>query len=309
MVLLAKRYSIGKQIGQGGMGDVYRAFDIEAQQAVAVKMLRKRHCEDGSYNRFIQEIEILKSVRHQNILTILDASAPDIETPFFVTPLLQGYPLSYYFNYERIHYPDAVDIAIQLLEGLNAAHQKDIIHRDLKPSNIFIQKSDAQQRYIVKILDFGVSKVLNRNQISLTNTGISIGTEQYMAPEQYINTENITKSADIYSVGLVLYQLFTHQSPFELVDGTRINPFTPIQFTLLRKYNQNVSKGVQKVVLKALNRDAKHRYSDAMEFLTALTRVDKLPKDIDLMNKTTATTQIRIPRLNRIKRTHNVKRS
>ncbi|MBN2673886.1 MAG: serine/threonine protein kinase [Deltaproteobacteria bacterium] len=282
------------------------------QQPVIVKLFKKSKQSTMSYERFKREVHILRSVSHQNILEVLDYGVAPDERPFFTTPALEGETLQTHFRNNHFSYRCAIDVAVQLLTGLSVAHSKNIVHRDLKPSNIFLANMPNSNTYLVKILDFGVSKILDWSLPSLTETDVGIGTEKYMAPEQAMNAKNADKRADIYSIGLILYELFCNTSPFTSENGkeTPFNPVTPRPFRSPIFYNAKLSTSVAEVIMKSLSRTPSHRYVDASEMLLALNTAVSTPGSIDLETLNTKGTHAHIPVLKRksLREMFNVKR-
>lgn len=200
-------YQVQGQIGAGGMGTVVKALDTSLNRIVAIKTLHKHSLKDESLvNRFIKEGQVLATVRHKNVMGIY-ASAKDRDTgnPFLVMEYIEGRPLTDLKATIKKDCSRAVPIMLQLAEGIEAFHGQGIIHRDLKPSNIIIT-SDG----VVKIIDFGIAKT----QSNLTKTGMTMGTPEYMSPEQCTGSKNINEKSDIYSLGIIFWELIFGTVPF-----------------------------------------------------------------------------------------------
>lgn len=200
-------YEVQEQIGAGGMGTVVKALDTSLNRIVAIKTLHQQALKDKSLvNRFIKEGQVLATVRHKNVMGIY-ASAKDRDTgnPFLVMEYIEGRPLTELKATIKKDCSRAVPIMLQLAEGIEAFHAQGIIHRDLKPSNIIIT-SDG----IVKIIDFGIAKT----QSNLTKTGMTMGTPEYMSPEQCTGSKNINEKSDIYSLGIIFWELIFGTVPF-----------------------------------------------------------------------------------------------
>ncbi len=206
------RYEILSAIGAGGMGEVYRARDVELGRDVAVKILNESLAADSSrLQRFQQEARITASTNHPNIVTVYDVGI--IGTmPFIVSELLEGMTLRDRLRGGPLPLRRALHIAIQMANGLAVAHEKGIVHRDLKPENVFLTKEGQ-----VKILDFGIAKLAAPDTPAdlktLTTTGIVLGTLTYMSPEQVCG-EPVDYRSDIFSVGAVLFEMLTGSAPF-----------------------------------------------------------------------------------------------
>ncbi|MDD3146610.1 MAG: protein kinase [Candidatus Riflebacteria bacterium] len=201
-------YQIEREIGSGGMGKVYRALDTSLNRVVALKVLHSETSNDHSLvERFIKEGQTLATVGHRNVMGIY-ASACDRKSkrPFLVMEYIEGKPLSKLKEAVQKDCRQSVPIMLQLAEGISACHEKGIIHRDLKPANIIITPEG-----IVKILDFGIAKT----QSHLTKTGMTVGTPEYMSPEQCTGSRNISGKSDIYSLGIIFWELIFGSVPYK----------------------------------------------------------------------------------------------
>ncbi|PKL39412.1 MAG: hypothetical protein CVV41_21045 [Candidatus Riflebacteria bacterium HGW-Riflebacteria-1] len=204
-------YQIQQEIGSGGMGKVYKALDTSLNRIVAIKVLHDATSGNNSLvDRFIQEGQTLATVGHRNVMGIY-ASGRDKVTgrPFLVMEHIEGKPLSQLKQAINKDSRQAVPVMLQLAEGIAACHDRNIIHRDLKPANIIITPNG-----LVKILDFGIAKT----QTSLTKTGMTVGTPEYMSPEQCTGSRNISGKSDIYSLGIIFWELIFGSVPYK-ADG------------------------------------------------------------------------------------------
>src|SRR5438309_6915842 len=204
--LLTDRYRIVALIGRGGMGEVYRAEDLKLDQDVALKFLPEKLVQDGAaLARFHREVRIAREISHPNVCRVFDIGEVN-GVPFISMEYVDGEDLSTLLR--RIgHLPQdkAIDIARQLCAGIAAAHDHGVLHRDLKPANVMLD-----DRGKVRIMDFGLAGI----GTDIQGSEISSGTPAYMAPEQLTGKE-VTVQSDIYSLGLVLYELFTGKRAFE----------------------------------------------------------------------------------------------
>lgn len=200
-------HEIIEQIGVGGMGVVYQAFDSHLHRHVALKFLPAYMHSDESYRqRFMAEARAASRLDHQNICVIHDVNET-VEGHMYITmPHYLGETLAARLKRGSLSHEDALGIAIQVADGLAAAHAQDIVHRDIKPANIMLTQDGT-----VKILDFGIAKVAN---VKLTNTGMGIGTLAYMAPEQ-MHGQEVDARADVWALGVTLYEMLTGQTAFE----------------------------------------------------------------------------------------------
>lgn len=276
--VLDKKYRIDAIIGSGGMGYVYKATNIILKREVAVKTLQKQKgADDSALKRFHQEAQIAASVGHDNICEVIDFgthsfSDSNCDVFYLVMPLLIGKSLGQWFDsWVRPSPAVFIDVMAQTLLGLHAAHKKKIVHRDLKPDNIYITNIGDRDNF-VKILDFGISKYLESDAaLSLTKTGIAMGTPLYMAPEQAKGSKNIDHTVDIYSMGVVLYEGFVGQLPYK---GDNFNDvllkIATKPFPAPRAVNAAVPAEIEKVILKAMSRTSVDRYHSAFEMRKAL---------------------------------------
>ncbi|MGM0599220.1 MAG: protein kinase domain-containing protein [Candidatus Rifleibacteriota bacterium] len=206
--MIGEIYRIQAELGSGGMGKVYKALDTALNRSVAIKVLHDSTAKDKSVvDRFIQEGQVLATVGHRNVMGIY-ASSIDKRTgrPFLVMEYIEGRSLSKLKDALRKDKSQIVPIMLQLAEGLDACHERGIIHRDLKPGNIIINNAG-----LVKILDFGIAKT----EANLTKTGMTVGTPEYMSPEQCTGSKNLTSSSDIYSLGIIFWEMLFGKVPFK----------------------------------------------------------------------------------------------
>ncbi|MGC1453083.1 MAG: protein kinase [Candidatus Sulfotelmatobacter sp.] len=257
-------YEIHSLLGAGGMGEVYRANDTRLDRNVAVKVLPAHLSSDPMRRqRFEREARAIAAVQHSNICTVYDVGEHE-GRQFIVMELLEGQPLSHCLKKQALPEEKVVDLGIQIVDALGAAHDKGILHRDLKPANILVTN-----RGQAKILDFGLAKLTHppvaaARGFEVTEPQVVMGTLPYMAPEQ-LRGETSDVRTDIWGVGTVLYQICTGQPPFPeegplLVDAIlNRTPRPP------REINPEVSSAVERVVVKALEKDPNKRYQTAYE--------------------------------------------
>jgi eukaryotic-like serine/threonine-protein kinase len=213
-------HQIVERIGVGGMGEVYRAFriDDEYQKQVAIKLVRAGQDSGFVVNRFKNERQILASLDHTNIARLFDGGKTDEGVPYFVMELIEGEPIDEYCNHRRMPIPERLRLFSQVCAAVQYAHQRLIIHRDIKPGNILVT-SDG----VAKLLDFGIAKILDTEGVSgrveATLTVFRVMTPGYASPEQ-VKGEPITTASDVYSLGVVLYELLTGRHPYRQADST-----------------------------------------------------------------------------------------
>ncbi len=271
--VLDNKYEVQKLLGKGGMGAVYEAKHLLIGRRVAVKFVHSEYAGNKEVlQRFQQEARIAGQLGHPNICEVTDIGyAPD-GAPYMVMPYLDGETLSDAMQQGQVAVSRALDIMDQLLSALGAAHEAGIIHRDLKPENIFLVHA-GDRRDFVKILDFGISKVVSADPAlkALTMTGVVMGTPYYMAPEQARGSKHVDHRSDIYSAGVILYELLTGRKPFEaetfneLIIKIATEPFAPP-----RSLRADIPQAVERVVLKAMARESADRFPTIAELREAL---------------------------------------
>jgi len=217
-VVIAGRYKLRQKIGEGGMGTVWLADQIEPiKRKVAVKLIRaERGQSKAILARFEAERQAIALMDHPHIAKLLDAGTTESGSPFFVMELVKGIPLSEFCDQHRLTVPERLNLFLQICSAVQHAHQKGIIHRDLKPSNILVESHDGKP--VPKVIDFGLAKATSGLQLSEqslhTESDAVLGTPLYMAPEQAsFNAIDVDTRADVYALGVILYELLTGTTP------------------------------------------------------------------------------------------------
>ncbi|MFC2083959.1 protein kinase [Bacteroidota bacterium] len=257
-------YKILEKLGEGGMGVVYKARDLNLDRLVALKFLPTAFSiEEEAKQRFIHEAKSASSLQHNNICTIHEIGKTDDGQLFISMDLYEGETLKQKIKRDQLKTDEATDIAIQIAEGLLKAHEKDITHRDIKPANIFITNDG-----VVKILDFGLAKVTGQTQ--LTQLGSTVGTVAYMSPEQ-TRGEKIDHRTDIWSLGVVFYEMLTGQLPFKgEYDQVLIYSILDKEPEKITSLNPKTPTELEYIVSRALEKDLALRYQNIEEMLTDL---------------------------------------
>lgn len=280
-VIFADRYQILECLGRGGMGTVYSAQHIGLSKKFAIKLLHGHLCTSGStLKRFAQEAKAASAIEHQNIIEVVDAGITHDNVAFFVMEHLKGEDLATTFRREcPMPWLRAKRIALQLCDALQAAHDLGIIHRDVKPANCFRITRNINTDFI-KILDFGIAKIITHDPASRegwTATGDVLGTIKYMAPEQ-AEGRDIDQRADIYSVGVILYQALTGRLPFpgnqmiEVLAKVLQGPPPPPSL-----FVPSVPAMLDQVILRALRREPEERFPSMHALASALAEVPDEP--------------------------------
>jgi len=289
---LVSFYKIVEKLGEGGMGIVYKAEDTKLQRTVALKFLpRQLVISDEEKTRFLYEAQAASALNHPNIMTIHgieeveDSTTGEKET-FIVMEYVEGETLKEKLKKRSLKIKELLDIAISITDGLNAAHEKEIIHRDIKSDNIMISTKG-----FVKIMDFGLAK--RKGMLDVTRLGTTPGTLAYMSPEQSEGLE-IDHRSDLFSSGVVMYEMATGRLPFQgeheaAILYSIVNEL-PQPVTSL---NPNIPKEFERIIHKALEKEASERYQHADDLLADL---KKLKKDMDSKRTTVTMTHVPVPR-------------
>jgi len=261
-------YRIVEKIGAGGMGEVYLAEDTELDRKVALKFLPVHLCQDEECRvRFKREAQAAAKLDHPNIIPVYEVGEYQ-GRPYFAMAHVEGQSLKEFSPGKELSVDQILELGIQICEGLQAAHDKGITHRDIKPSNILI---DSHGR--ARIVDFGLASVVGKDQ--LTKTGSTLGTIGYMSPEQ-VQGKNIDHRSDLFSLGVVLYELITKQNPF-----TRDSEAATLKAVCddfpepLARFKSGLPEGLQAIIDKALEKDVKTRYRHADGMLSDLMRMKR----------------------------------
>ena len=257
-------YKITEKLGGGGMGVVYKAQDLKLDRFVALKFLPPTFTlDEDAKQRFIHEAKAASSLQHNNICNIHDIDETEEGQLFICMDCYEGETLKQKIEKGPLKTEEAIDIAVQVSEGLTKAHEKNIIHRDIKPANIFITNDG-----VVKILDFGLAKV--KGQTQLTKMGSTAGTVDYMSPEQ-ARGEIVDHRTDIWSIGILLYEMITGKAPFkgdyeQAITYSIINE-EPILPSSIRK---DIPSHLETIVIKSLEKDPEKRYENIQEVFKEL---------------------------------------
>ncbi len=265
----AGRYQIIEELGKGGMGKVYKVHDTEIKEKVALKLLKSEiDADEKTIERFRNEIRLARKIVHKNVGRMYDLGKT--EGCYFITmEYVPGQDLRGLIRQTgQLTVGKAISIASQVCEGLTEAHRLGVVHRDLKPSNIMIDKEGN-----VRIMDFGIARSLKAKGI--TGAGVMIGTPEYMSPEQ-VEAKDTDQRADIYSLGVILYEMVTGRVPFEgdtplsiAVQHRSDIPKDP------RKLNTQIPEDLSRMILKCLEKDKEKRCQSAGELRSELTRIEK----------------------------------
>jgi hypothetical protein len=272
--VIGGRYRIRRLLGRGGMGLVYEAEHTSLGRIVALKMLVPEAAQDApAVGRFLQEARAAAAIGHPGIVEVFDLSQPG-EAPFLAMERLEGEELSKFVaRAQPIPPATVVALGIELCEAVGAAHKHGIVHRDLKPDNVFLAtRGDRQQ---VKVLDFGIAKLMQKTDVALTQTGQVVGTPLYMSPEQMRNI-NVTARSDVYSIGAILYECLAGRPPFDGENLTEIivkvtsDPVVP-----MRNIRADIPPALDALLSACLEKDPARRPADANALASMLKSVQQ----------------------------------
>ncbi len=266
------RYEIKEIIGVGGMAVVYKAYDSIEDRIVAIKILKEEFASNEEFQRrFKNESKAIAVLSHPNIVKVFDVSFGDL-IQYIVMEYIDGITLKEYIERNGVlPWSDAVNISIQILRGLQHAHDKGIVHRDVKPQNIMILADNT-----VKVTDFGIARFA-RNE-SKTITDKAIGSVHYISPEQ-VKGELTDEKADIYSVGVIMYEMITGTLPFEAESAISVAMMQlQAEPKLPTHLNPLIPLGLEQITMKAMQKDAANRYKTAAEMLHDLEQFKRDPE-------------------------------
>ena len=267
------RYRVVKRLGSGGMADVYCAEDSQLGRRVALKVLNTRFAEDpGFVERFHREASSAAGLQHPNIVAIFDRGEWD-GTYYIAMEYVEGRTLKEVVREKGLAPPDAaIDITLQILRAARYAHKSGIVHRDIKPHNVLI---DQEGR--VRVADFGIARA---GTSDMTETGSIMGTAQYISPEQ-AQGRPVDARSDLYSIGVVLYELLTGRVPFDAespvtVALMQVNepPIPPMEI------KPDIPPALDAIVMRAIEKDPARRFADADEFIAALESARQAPQQV-----------------------------
>ena len=263
---LFERYQVIAELGRGGMGIVYQAKDLHLQRVIALKMLLESNTDEIAVKRFLREAKTCAQLKHENLVELYDSNV-EHGRYFFTMEYIEGQTLKSYAAENRLSTTQITEIMIKMCAGIAYAHNKGVIHRDLKPQNIMIKKNG-----VVKIMDFGLARSAENTKLS--KSGAIVGTLVYMPPEQLSGKKReLDLRSDVYSLGAILYELLTGRPPFQ---GSYFNLLNyvlnhkPVPPSEVKPY---VSKSLEAICLKAMEKDKHDRYSSVEKMIRDLKKV------------------------------------
>lgn len=272
--ILGNRYEIEEKIGEGGMSVVYKARCNKLNRYVAVKVLKKEMSDNEDIvNKFKREATAIAALSDNNIVNILDVGSQD-DINYIVMEYVKGKTLKELIKqFGKLNYETAITIAIQIAKALECAHKNNIIHRDVKPQNILVTEEG-----LIKVTDFGIAK--STSSATLTNTTTIMGSAHYFSPEQAKGTL-VDNRTDLYSLGVVLYEMVTGRVPFE-ADSPVTIALKHIQEEVVppKQINSKIPESLNKLIIKAMEKDPGMRYQNARDIINDLQKIKEDPNAV-----------------------------
>jgi eukaryotic-like serine/threonine-protein kinase len=274
--LFSRRWRLVRKLGEGGMGEVYAAEPIQGGQRVALKVLRPEFVGDMQVrSRFLEEGRTCMRLVHPNIVRVQECAQAEDGTPYLVMELCDGVPLGAYTqNGGRVPVAQAAPILQGILAGLTAAHAQGVIHRDLKPDNVVLAR-DPTGTFVVKVLDFGIAKVMDLagGMGNRTRTGMLLGTPAYMSPEQARNARDVDQRADVWSAGVLFYEMLTGRQAFPApTEFARLAALMSVDPEPIGRIDSALAP-LGPLLERALKKDREQRFASAQEMARALAAV------------------------------------
>jgi len=282
------KYQIERMLGEGGMGAVARAMHLHLRSSVALKFMNPQFAViPGAVERFFNEGVAASQIQSEHIVRVFDVCRAPSGAPCLVMECLEGADLSAILQKNGpLPVGRAIHFTLQILRGLQVAHAAGVVHRDMKPSNCFVVSKDGEPDFI-KLLDFGISKVVQPGNVSLTRTHSALGTPLYMSPEQAKSPRDVDPRSDLYSVGVILYELLSgitaHTAPSGELTELLYKLFSTEPEPILQK-RPDLPPDLARAVHQALARDPDQRFPNALAMAEALAPF-AFPKSLQTLEK------------------------
>jgi eukaryotic-like serine/threonine-protein kinase len=274
--VLVGKYKLMARLGAGGMGEVYRAENLLIGRTVAIKLLLPEHVRAKDLaERFLREARAAVIVHHPNVVDVLDIGEDPSAGPFIVQEFLEGEDLDNFLerNGGRLSLQQLADLVFPVIDAMALAHSRGVVHRDLKPSNVFLSRFGG--KIVPKLLDFGISQVKSgTDNIRMTGTGMILGSPAYMSPEQIKRSRSVDARSDVWSLGVILYEVLSGSLPFNTDEADSVGALfiqiATVDVLPLKQTMPTVPTELARIVGRCLKRDPKERYPSATELLRDL---------------------------------------
>jgi serine/threonine protein kinase len=271
--IIAERYQVGQVLGGGGMGVVCAGTHVLLGTPVAIKLIHSELKDDAeAVGRFVNEARTAAALKGEHVARVFDAGQLETGEPYLVMEQLEGIPLDQYLEGRGpLPQAEAIAIVLQVCEGLAEAHAAALVHRDIKPANLFLA-TRPDGHYSVKIIDFGIAKQLVRpDNPALTNPGKSLGSPWYMSPEQMLTPASVDERADIWSIGVLLFELLTDRLPF---DGETVPQVCATVLAAApprpRDLRSDITPELEAIILRCLEKEPEQRFRGVNDLAQAL---------------------------------------
>lgn len=268
-MIVGGKYRLLRPLGEGGMGAVYEAQNTLTLKRAAIKWMHPRvHAVPGAAKRLLYEARACARIRHRNVVDLYDVLMEG-DSVFLVMELLTGEPLSRYLERVSVHVHDLVRLLLPAMRGVAAAHAAGVVHRDIKPDNIFLVHDDGSDELVPKVIDFGISLLVEPDQSRLTRSGMTMGTPRYVSYEQLRGARDVDRRADVYSFGVILYECIVGRPPYEATTlSEQAITFVTTEPPAPRTIRPELPEGLEAVLEAAIARDREERTA-SMEALIA----------------------------------------
>jgi len=284
--IVGGKYRIVRELGRGGMGVVFEAVHEKLGHRVAIKQLTADiRVRPDLLARFDREARAAAKLQSRHVASVIDADTAEDGSPFLVMEYLTGNDLRDELS-RRTHLPigEAVDHVVAACKGMAAAHAAGIVHRDLKPANLFLAEVDGER--VLKVLDFGISK-LTEDEVSVTHTQAMLGTPHYMSPEHVRSTKNVDSRTDIWSLGVILYELISGETPFEGETASAlIAAITADEAVPIEQRTADIEPALAEAIAHALSKNAAGRYQTVQALAEAIAPFGDAPVSGPLLSQT-----------------------
>ena len=269
--VIADTYRVEEKLGEGGMGIVAKARHLRTGALVAIKWIRPEVANHEALARFDREARAASTLKSEHVCRASDVGLMANGAPYMVMEYLEGEDLSCLLQRRgRLPIHEAVDVVLQLCRAMGEAHAAGIVHRDLKPKNIYISRR-ADGSMLVKVLDFGISKIETNADLQLTRTTEIIGSPSYMSPEQLRASRDVDLRTDIWALGVILFELLTNQIPFQAEAVTQLIAIVLMeQQPSVRSFRPEVPAGIERVIARCLEKQSLERFQGVAELAYAL---------------------------------------